>query len=129
MSNDTPHMDKLEQMVKPAVPTENLKVGLTLGTEDGKRVTLGPNGEFPTDGKQPTSEKTEKVQTVHVGAPGQEKTKQVKMMIQEGNLDLASPGRAAPAQPVNTPKSTSRVVDTSAIKGRKKGKTILREDM
>ncbi len=121
----TPNEDALAQSIAPAIPTEELKVPLQVVTEDGKRHTLGPDGHVLLDKKQPTSEKTE----IHQSIPGEvgKPAKRIKMLRQDGNLELNNGVRAAKRQVVTVPKYVQEVPDSSGLPSRK-GKTIKRED-
>ncbi len=123
---ETKNEDALAAFIAPAIPTEDLKVPLQVVAEDGKKYTLGPDGHaIVPDGKQPTSEKTEIQQSIpgEVGKPA----KRIKMLRQDGNLELHNGVVAAKRQEVTVPKFVQEVPDSSGLKSRK-GKTIKRED-
>ncbi len=124
---ETPNEDKLTQAVAAAVPTEPLKIALTLTGKGGKKMTLGEDGEVVSDGKQPTSEKEDITMSINVGRDGEQKTKKVKMQRQDGNLELVKGVVSAKRQAVTVPKFVQEVADSSGLPSRK-GKTIKRED-
>ncbi len=124
---ETPNEDALAEMVAAAIPTEDLKIPLEVIAKDGKRYTLGPDGNaIVPDGKQPTSEKHEIIQSI-AGKEG-EPAKRIKMLRQDGNLELHKGVMEARPQKVNVPQYVQEIKDTSGLKSRK-GKTIKREDM
>ncbi len=124
---ETPNMDALNTMIAPAIPTEDLKIPLQVIAKDGKKYTLDADGNaIVPDGKQPTSEKHEITQTI-AGDPGKP-AKKIKMMRQDGNLEIHEGITQSRPQKVNVPQYVQEIKDGSGLASRK-GKTIKREDM